>query len=117
MPKKLKTEVSGSSTTNQTEPAIKAPEPVAPVTPVTEPVKKVRKPRVKKVVEKSKSKSVEKSKGKSKSPNSPKKVKAKKAPSRFAIFMKANYEKVKHLENKKRLGELAKMYREQKDKQ
>ena len=110
MPKKLKTEV-------KTEPAIKAPEPVIQA---PEPVKKVRKPRVKKVVEKSKSKSVEKSKGKSKSPNSPvagdgpkgKKEKAKKAPSKFAIFMKINYEKVKHLPNKERLGELAKMYKQ-----
>jgi hypothetical protein len=105
MPKKLKTEVSGSSTTNQTEPAIKAPEPVV------EPVKKVRKPRVKKVVEKSKSKSVEKV-VEPKATDEPKKQKAKKAPSKFAIFMKANYEKVKHLENKKRLGELAKMYKQ-----
>ena len=57
-------------------------------------------------------KSPVKSKSKSKSPV--KKDKVKRAPSKFALYMKENYEKVKHLNNKERLSALAKMYRDQK---
>ena len=54
-------------------------------------------------------KSPVKSKSKSKSPV--KKDKVKRAPSKFALYMKENYEKVKHLNNKERLSALAKMYK------
>ena len=41
----------------------------------------------------------------------------KKAPSKFSLFVKNNYDKVRNIPNQDRMKELAKMYKEEKSKQ
>ena len=91
MPKKINKKVE-----NETQP------------PSVEPVKGKSK-RVKKM--KAKTPKTTPVKSKSKSPV--KKEKVKRAPSKFALYMRENYDKVKSLPNKERLTALSKMYKEQ----
>ena len=50
-------------------------------------------------------------------PNNSKNETTKKAPSKFSLFVKNNYDKVRNIPNQDRMKELAKMYKEEKSKQ
>lgn len=97
MPKKINKKVE-----NETQPPS-----VEPVKPQLKRMKKVKVP--KNSPDHTQGVGTVKSPVKSKSPV--KKEKVKRAPSKFALYMKENYEKVKHLNNKERLSALAKMYK------